>query len=287
MIVEATELCVRRQGRYILQGVDLSVRAGELIALTGHNGAGKSTLLRSLNGLVRASSGEIRLMGKPIATLSLREIARIAAYMPQQTAEAGDTTVVECVLAGRLPHMSGSGQRDRQITFATLERLGLLDFAPRRLSQLSGGERQRVLLARAMVQEPALLLLDEPTSALDLRYQLEAFEQMTAIVAGGTGVIVAIHDLGLAMRYADRVVMLGEGRLLANGPPSMVTSKLIASAYGVEARIARIDRHSVVVPVRSSRIELDQQPEWASRSPEAPAIAPIQSASGAARQRPR
>ncbi len=252
MIVEARGLCVRRQGREILRDVDLSVGGGELVALTGPNGAGKSTLLRSLNGLVRPSAGTVSLAGSPIDELSLRQIARIAAYMPQQVTEAVDCGVAECVTAGRLPHMSGTDGRDRRIVFETLERVGLLHLAERPLSRLSGGERQRVFLARALVQEPRLLLLDEPTSALDLRHQLGTFELVAGIVrAGSVGCVVAIHDLGLAMRYADRIVMLSGGALVCDGRPDLVTPQLIEAAYGVEADVGRLGEHPVVVPVRS------------------------------------
>ncbi len=252
MIVEAKGLCVRRQGREILRAVDLSIACGELVALTGPNGAGKSTLLRSLNGLVRRSAGTLSLAGAPIGGLSLRQIARVAAYMPQQVMETTDCSVAECVMAGRLPHMSGADSHDRQIVFDTLQRLGLLHLAERPLSRLSGGERQRVFLARALVQEPKLLLLDEPTSALDLRHQLETFEIVSGIVrTGAVACVVAIHDLGLAMRYADRIVMLSGGALVSDGPPAIVTPELIEAAYGVEARVGKLGDHPVVVPVRS------------------------------------
>lgn len=253
MIVEAKGLCVQRQRRMILSGIDLSVSGGELVALTGPNGAGKSTLLRTLNGLVRISGGSLTLTGAPIGSLSLRQIARIAAYMPQQVTEVADCSVAECVMAGRLPHMSGTDDRDRLMVFETLERLGLLGLAERPLSHLSGGERQRVFLARALVQEPRLLLLDEPTSALDLRHQLETFELVAGIVRlGSVGCVVAIHDLGLAMRYADRVIMLNEGALVCDGPPSLLTPELIQATYGVEARVGKLDDHPVVVPIRST-----------------------------------
>ena len=252
MIVEARGLCVRRQGREILRAIDLSIACGELVALTGPNGAGKSTLLRSFNGLVRPSAGTLALANEPIGRLSLRQIARIAAYMPQQVTEIVDCAVSECVTAGRLPHMSGTDRRDRQVVFETLERLGLLHLAERPLSRLSGGERQRVFLARALVQEPRLLLLDEPTSALDLRHQLETFEIVSGIVrAREVACVVAIHDLGLAMRYADRIVMLSGGGLVSDGPPAIVTPDLIKAAYGVEACVGKLGDHPVVVPVRS------------------------------------
>ncbi|MFV0336303.1 MAG: ABC transporter ATP-binding protein [Tropicimonas sp.] len=252
MSAELRGLCVRRQGREILRGIDLAVAAGELVALVGPNGSGKSTLLRSLIGLLRPSAGSITLMGTPIGDLSRRQIARIAAYMPQQVTGAVDCAVAECVLAGRLPHMSGADRRDRQIVFAMLERLGLLALAERPISRLSGGERQRVFLARALVQEPKLLLLDEPTSALDLRHQLETFEFVSGIVRRGTlGCVVAIHDLGLAMRYADRVIMLSGGALVCDGPPALVTPELMVASYGVEARIGAVSGHPVVMPLRS------------------------------------
>ena len=253
MIVEAKGIGVRRGGRDILRDVDFCVAPGEMIALIGPNGAGKSTLLRSLNGLVKLSDGTLALAGTPIAGMTRRQIARVAAYMPQQAGDTADCSVAECVMAGRLPHMSGTDGGDRRRVFETLERLGLLEFSERPLSHLSGGERQRVFLARALVQEPRLLLLDEPTSALDLRHQLDTFEHVAAIArAGAVAVVVAIHDLSLALRYADRVVMMSGGRLVADGAPAaVVTPDLIRDTYGVSASVGRVDGHTVVVPLRS------------------------------------
>lgn len=254
MIAEAKAAGVRRQGRDILSGIDLSVAPGEIVALTGPNGAGKSTLLRSLNGLVPLSTGSVALAGTPVAALTRRQIARIAAYMPQQAGDTADCTVAECVMAGRLPHMSGRDDRDRRLVFETLERLALLHLAERTLAHLSGGERQRAFLARALVQEPRLLLLDEPTSALDLRYQLETFEHVSALArSASVAVVVAIHDLSLALRYADRVVMMSGGRLVADGAPAaVVTPELIKRTYDVGAEVGQLGGHTVVVPVQSA-----------------------------------
>jgi iron complex transport system ATP-binding protein len=255
MILKASQVGVRRQGRDILKEIDLTLQAGEVVALTGANGAGKSTLLRCLNRLISVTSGFVVLDGKPLEEIPLKKIAKMVAYMPShQSTGAVNCTVMECVLAGRLPHMDTADNNDLSIVFAILEQLNLLALSERELSNLSSGERQRVLLARALVQEPKLLLLDEPTSALDLRHQLETLERIVEVAkTKDVAVVIAIHDLTLALRYADRIVILSNGRLLADGPPGVLTPDVIHTAYGVEARIVMVEGHTIILPLRCDR----------------------------------
>lgn len=242
MIASTKRLCVSLRGRQILHDVDLDIAAGEVVALVGANGAGKSTLLRSLNGLVKASSGTIELGGRALDGMRFGEVARFAAYMPQHFGGMADTSIVECVATGRLPHVSRLGRKDVDIVFSALERVGLVHAADRVLSQLSGGERQRVFLARALVQDPRLLLLDEPTSALDLHHQFATLAHVLEITRStGVATVIAIHDLQLAMRFADRIVVLRAGRVIANGGTEILTPDLIRQAYGVEARTGMLD----------------------------------------------
>ena len=242
MIASTKRLCVSLRGRQILHDVDLDIAAGEVVALVGANGAGKSTLLRSLNGLVKASTGTIELGGRALAGMRFGEVARYAAYMPQHFGGMADTSIVECVATGRLPHVSRLGRKDVDIVFSALERVGLVHAADRVLSQLSGGERQRVFLARALVQDPRLLLLDEPTSALDLHHQFATLAHVVEITRStGVATVIAIHDLQLAMRFADRIVVLRAGRVIANGGTEILTPDLIRQAYVVEARTGMLD----------------------------------------------
>ena len=247
MIVSTRGLSVTLRRRPVLHGIDLDVAAGEVVALIGANGAGKSTLLRSLNGLVKASAGTIALEGRPLRSLGHNAIARIAAYMPQQLAGAADSSVVECVSAGRLPYSSRLRDEDLDIVLAAIEQVGMIELADRAMSQLSGGERQRVFLARALVQQPRLLLLDEPTSALDLRHQFATLEHVVAVTRqAGMATVIAIHDLQLALRFADRLVVLANGTVLADGPPAMLSPALMRQAYGVEVLSGALDGYPVL-----------------------------------------
>lgn len=240
-LVRAEGVSVMLGGKPVLRSVTLHARRGEIVGLTGPNGSGKSTLLRALAGLQKPSGGGIWLNGEALGQIASSARARRIAYMPQ-SAERHPFTALEAVLMGRYPHMGRfeiEGPEDRDIAFAAMRRAGVEEFAGRQIDTLSGGERQRVLLARALAQQPDVLLLDEPTAALDLKHRLSVMDTVREEAAArDVAVVAAMHDLSLAGRYCDRLLLLDAGRIIAAGAPEEVlTSENLRAAFGVETVI--------------------------------------------------
>jgi iron complex transport system ATP-binding protein len=227
----------------LLEGVSLHADRGELIGLIGPNGAGKTTFLRAVAGLLRRTEGTVALEGHDLDALSARDVARMLAYVPQAAASAHGFTALEMVLMGRYPHMGRfdvERESDRRTALEAMRRTETEQFADRSLDTLSGGERQRVVIARALAQQPRILLLDEPTANLDVQHQLKVLEVVRQAVAQGTTVIAAVHDLALAARFCDRLVLLAQGRVLAEGTPEEVlTTANVETAYEVRAVVYR------------------------------------------------
>lgn len=230
-----------RSSRLIIDDVDCTVPTGRVGALLGPNGAGKSTVLHLIAGIERADAGAVRFGERDLAALRRRDRARVIALAEQEVHDAPGLRVAEVVALGRTPHLSafaGPGELDRAIVRRCLEDTGLEAFADREYGTLSGGERQRVNLARALAQEPELLLLDEPTNHLDIRAQLTMLRLLRELAHGGLTVLAALHDLSLAAGYADHVIVLDQGRVVAAGEPHVVlTPELIRTVWGVEAMV--------------------------------------------------
>ena len=208
--------------------VSLSVAPGQLLAVAGPNGAGKSTLLRLLSGALSPHAGEVRLDERALDDLSDRERARAIAVVPQSESSPFPVTVREMVGMGRYTHLGPwerAGSRDDAVVERALERCMVTPFAERQLGELSGGERQRVRIARALAQEAPILLLDEPTAGLDLRFQMELFHLLRELRADGLALLLVTHDLNLAARFADRLLLLDRGRAEAIGPPAEILSR--------------------------------------------------------------
>ncbi len=226
----------------ILQNIGFSLEAGTWTGLIGPNGSGKTTLLRAVGAHI-PYDGRILLDGYPVADWSAQERARRLAFVRQASSLTFDFTVEEFVLLGRAPHrgwLTAYGGDDRQRVQEALSRVDLDGFASRSVLSLSGGELQRAFLAQALVQETELLMLDEPTSHLDVYYQFSFMDQVERLVQRGQTVLAVFHDLELAARYADRLLVLQEGRLVADGQPAEVlTSACIADVFGMQARIHR------------------------------------------------
>jgi iron complex transport system ATP-binding protein len=238
-LLEAEALTVRLGGRAVLKGLGLSLRRGEVAAIVGPNGAGKSTLLACLAGLRRPDAGAVRFDGGPVAALSPRDRARRIGYLPQSPEIAWRLDVHTFVRLGRTAHrgLFGETPADALAVDQALESTGMTAFAGRDITTLSGGERARVLIARALAGEPDWLLADEPLTGLDLSHQLDAADLLRRTARTGMGVAVSLHDLTFAARVADRVVLMANGRILADGPPlAALAPASLACAYEVEAR---------------------------------------------------
>jgi iron complex transport system ATP-binding protein len=238
-VLRVQELSVELGGAAILQGVSLSVAPGELVGLIGPNGSGKTTLLRAVAGLV-PSAGRVTLIGTPLHTLSPRSVAQRTARVAQSTLidPALGLSVEEVVLAGRAPYLGRwqwETRRDHAVAQDAMRRTASQHLVDRLVAELSGGERQRVFLARALAQEPRLLLLDEPTANLDLGHQIRVLGLVEQLVHDAPiAAIAAIHDLELAARFCNRLILLDRGRIAAEGPPQLVlTPERIAEVYGV------------------------------------------------------
>jgi iron complex transport system ATP-binding protein len=244
-VIELRDVTVEYRRRPALRSVDLTIGAGERVALVGPNGAGKSTLLRVATGLVRPTAGRAFLGGSPIDELDRGTIARRLAVVPQLAALPFATRVEEVVALGRLPHedpLRGARPADRAAVAAAIDRVGVGHLLGRDARELSLGERQLVLLALAVAQAAPVLILDEPTVHLDLRHQVETMELLVDLnVRDGTTVIAVLHDLGLASLFFPRIVLLDAGRVIADGTPSEVlTGERIRDVFGVDPAIVRL-----------------------------------------------
>lgn len=237
-MLEAKNLSAGYPGRAVLAGVSLAARPGRVLALLGPNGCGKSTLLRTMAGLLPPLGGEVLLDGR--RDYSPRQAAQRVAYLPQSRT-APNITVRRLVLHGRFPYLSYPrryGREDYAAVDRALAAADALDLADRPLPELSGGQRQKAYLAMALAQETEAILMDEPTTFLDIRHQLEVLALVRRLAEEGRGVVLALHDLCLALTAADDVAVLGEGRLLAlGGPEAIYQSKVLERVMGV-----RLDR---------------------------------------------
>lgn len=222
----------------IISGISLSVEAGDRLAIIGPNGAGKSTLLRCLYRGLKPQRGNIRLDGMDLWSIGPRQVAQRIAVVPQETPSDFPFSVRDVVLMGRIPHRKGMARwsdRDHEVTTEALARLQLEPLALRQFISLSGGEKQRVLIARALAQEPDLIILDEPTNHLDIRHQLEILELLKGL---GRTIITTLHDINLAADFATHVAVLDCGRLTGHGEPTdVLTVEHISSAFRVGASL--------------------------------------------------
>lgn len=231
MAVTLAARAVALAGR--LEGVTAELAPGTVTAICGPNGAGKSSLLQCLAGLLQPTSGQVLLDGSPLAEMKGAARARAIGYLAQQGEIAWDLSVAALVALGRLPH----GDAGEAEVAAVLAALDLGPLAARRVSTLSGGERARALLARVLAGKPGWILADEPLAALDLAHQLALLGHLRTAARQGAGVVLVLHDLALAMNFADRVLVLDRGRLVADGPPGQALAEgAIARVWGVEAR---------------------------------------------------
>ena len=249
-ILTIEQLGCRYGSHDVFAQVDLQATKGEVLALLGPNGAGKSTLLRCLARLQRPQQGQIWLDGQPLWQIKPRLVAQKIAFAPQQAGLNPELTVEQMLLLGRTPHrgwLLPMTKADRTIVEGLLERFNLTKYRRQSLAELSGGEQRRVIIARALAQQPKMLLLDEPTAHLDLKYQLEIMQLVSDLAHNdGVCVILTLHDLNQASLCADRIALLAHGRLQAVGAPSAVLrSELIEAAYEVPIQMIEHPNHNL------------------------------------------
>jgi iron complex transport system ATP-binding protein len=244
-VIELRDVEVNYGGRTVLSGIDLSIAAGERVALIGPNGAGKSSLLRVVTGLVAPGRGLVTIDGDALRSLDRAAVARRIAVVPQQVSVPFATRVEELVGLGRLPHedpLRGPRPVDRAAVASAIERVGIGHLLGRDVRELSLGERQLALVALAVAQAAPVLILDEPTVHLDLRHQVATMELLVDLnVRDGTTVVAVLHDLGLAAAFFPRLVLLDRGRIVADGtPPEVLSGERIRGVFGVDPSMVRL-----------------------------------------------
>jgi iron complex transport system ATP-binding protein len=242
-VLSVAALSVSLGGNAILDDVDLAVDSGELVGLVGPNGAGKTTLLRAIRGTLAPDSGQVTIAGEAVHDLPSKAASRLVATVPQDTSVNFEFTVREAIEMGRTPHLPRFGtmrEADYEAVEQAMKQTDVTAFADRPITAVSGGERSRVLLARALAQSTPLLLLDEPTASLDLNHQLRTFDTVSELVDTGRAAVAAVHDLNLAARYCDRLVVVAGGSVIADGPPDAVlTGKTLRRAFDADAVVTR------------------------------------------------
>jgi iron complex transport system ATP-binding protein len=234
------KLSFNYNGSSVLREVELALDVGQVLSVVGPNGSGKSTLLKCINRILKTQRNTVLIDGKDINTFDIKELSKIMGYVPQSSTSTFPFTVFDVVLMGRKPYIQWSlSERDNEIVAEILDFLGIGELAMRHYNELSGGEQQKVVIARALAQQPQILLLDEPTSSLDIKHQLEILNVLRSLTQSKErSVIVTMHDLNLASRFSDSMVMLKEGRIFASGTPeSVLTEVNVTTVYGVDCKV--------------------------------------------------
>ena len=249
-MMEVKNLCFHYKGSpEVLKNVSFDLEPGKFLAILGNNGVGKSTLLKCFNHILKPDSGEVLLDGMNLLKLSPREVAKQVAFV-SQSVPSTQMTVHDVVMLGRRPYMTwGFTEEDHHIVHDAMHRLDVEDMRGRFLSQLSGGEKQKVMLARALAQQPKVLLQDEPTSALDIQNQYGVLKLVRDICHKDNMIAaMVIHDLNLALRFCDRFLLLKDGEVYRHGDRSILDSTALKEVYGVNAKVVEIEgRHMVLV----------------------------------------
>lgn len=249
--LHADRIIVFRGNKAVVSDFCLVVQPGEIIAVVGANGAGKSTLLRTLAGLQIAHEGKVLLGDIALSNYERRALAKYIAFLPQERTVHWDLTVERVVALGRLPHRNfsaGESTIDVAIITDAMKRMNVMQFAQRPIATLSGGEQARVLIARALAQQAKFIIADEPTAGLDYVHTLEMCDEFRHIARQGRAIVIALHDLSIAARYADRIVILLKGACIANGPPAQVLSTHnLAAAFDVNALVSDVNGLPVVL----------------------------------------
>ncbi len=252
MRLSVESLAVGYGHKKVLEDISFHADSGEIVALIGPNGSGKSTLIKTLCNILPKISGRILIDDRNVEEIDITDLAKLIAYVPQSANVAVYTSVIDMVLLGRRPYVTWS-YREKDIEYAVqaMERMKVDKYSDRNVSDLSGGQRQRAFIARCLAQCPSFYIFDEPTSALDLKHQMNTMISMSKIVhREGACMIIALHDINLALKYCDRVVILKDKGIYSTGTPlETITSESIRDVYGVDAKIADTPDGRYILPV--------------------------------------
>jgi iron complex transport system ATP-binding protein len=241
MKLKVNKLSFGYAGHEVLKEIELNLELGEVLSIVGPNGSGKSTLLKCINRILKTKQNTVLIDGRDANSLNLKELSMLMGYVPQSSTSTFPFTVFDVVLMGRKPYIHWNlTDRDNEIVAEMLDFLGISELAMRHFNELSGGEQQKVIIARALAQEPQLLLLDEPTSSLDIKHQLEILCMLKSLTQSKErSVIVSMHDLNMASRFSDHMLMIMKGCVYAEGTPQQViTEENIETVYGIKASIS-------------------------------------------------
>ncbi len=255
MKLEVDHLTQGYGDKTVIDDISFSVESGEILALLGPNGSGKSTLIKTMCNIMDPKFGDIVLDGASIKDYDTTDFAKLVSYVPQSMMSGVYTTVMDTVLQGRRPYVSWSyREKDLEYAVEAMRSMRVEQYSHINVSDLSGGQKQRVFIARSLAQCPSFFIFDEPTSALDLRHQMNTMTVMRDIVHEKKScMVIALHDINLALNYTDRVIVLKNGKILRDGPPeSVITEDTIREAYGVESRIIDVPEGRYILPFSAS-----------------------------------
>lgn len=240
-ILKVDNLCAGYEQKCVLKDINFTVLSGELLGIIGPNGAGKSTLLKAIRGILPKQNGQVQAFGQNLSAFDEKELSRNIAYLQQQVETTFGYTAREIVTAGRYPYLKWyeqEGEHDAQIVDLCLKYTGMHEYLDTPLEQMSGGQRQRVLLAKVLAQQTPLLFLDEPTTGLDIVYQEDIFRFCSALTKADKTILMVIHDLNLAYKYCSRLLLIADGRLIADGQPSaVITEQNLSIAYNTDIKV--------------------------------------------------
>ena len=257
-VLQVEKLQIGYGSRCVLKEASFSIGKGEIVGIIGCNGAGKSTLLKTIRGLLPKQGGRISYLGKPLEAYQDKELATKIAYLQQHVELGFGYTGKDIVMAGRYPYMKWwerESEADEKLALACMAYTGTADLADRPINEVSGGQKQRILIAKVLAQQTPIIFLDEPTTGLDMVYQEEIFRFAKALAGQGKTVLMVVHELNLASKYCSRILLLGEGTLLADGAPQAVfTEELLSRAYKADICVERDEvNHNLHITTRMSQ----------------------------------